>query len=321
MILLQAISLDRAYLDLLTSLCRPGVEVCDSRLGPTRDLGAVAIDLSPVSFKLLTCPGRAINPFLAIIESCWVLAGQNDLATISFAADAFQEFSDDGNTLAGAYGHRLRSSFGFDQIENAVEQLRSQPFSRRVFLMIGDSNDTRSSSLDVPCNISLMFRRRASSLDMTVINRSNDVMFGLPYDIFTFAVLHSYLANRSGVPVGRHLHLSNSLHLYERNRDLLDRTLQHEERQIVVSQEEAAAFMSELITNYHAISRLDFNAITSPHLRSALSNFRMYRNGDRAAFGGSLANDWFSKTTRNWLDRPRSSSVATVTARDLASDE
>jgi hypothetical protein len=52
---------------------------------------------------------------------------------------------------------------------------------------------------------------------MTVFNRSNDFFRGFAYDVFAFGGIQAYLSERLGVTPGRYLHLTDSLHVYERD--------------------------------------------------------------------------------------------------------
>lgn len=86
-------------------------------------------------------------------------------------------------------------------------------------------------SKDVCCNLSVMFSIRDTQpnnaltfvpcpkyLDMTVTNRSNDLIWGmLGEDFVTFSVLQEYVAARLGVEVGRYNHFTNNLHVYDWN--------------------------------------------------------------------------------------------------------
>lgn len=85
-------------------------------------------------------------------------------------------------------------------------------------------------SKDVCCNLSVMFSLRGDrnpeykdgeplpSLDMTVTNRSNDLVWGLlGANYVHFTILQEYLAANLGAAVGRYHHFTNNLHAYESN--------------------------------------------------------------------------------------------------------
>jgi hypothetical protein len=68
---------------------------------------------------------------------------------------------------------------------------------------------------DVPCNTEVMFLPRGNVLDMTVINRSNDLIWGaLGSNYVTFSMLHEYVALATGFEIGVYNQITNNLHVY-----------------------------------------------------------------------------------------------------------
>src|SRR4051812_36910906 len=65
--------------------------------------------------RVLLNPVRDANPFFHLLESMWMLAGQNDVRFVQHYAANMKAFSDDQTTLHGAYGHRWRHALGYDQ--------------------------------------------------------------------------------------------------------------------------------------------------------------------------------------------------------------
>lgn len=166
--------------------------------------------------RVLFDPNRDCNPFLHFFECLWMLNGNNDLAFMTKFAKNFADFSDDGETLHGAYGHRWRFHFGMDQIVAAIEELKMAPMSRRVVTQMWDATeDLGRNGKDLPCNTSIFWRLRNGFLDMTVTNRSNDAIWGCyGANAVHFSFLQEYVASCLGVFVGRYYQVSNSLHIY-----------------------------------------------------------------------------------------------------------
>ena len=166
-------------------------------------------------------PSRRWNPWLALSEVLWILAGRNDVAALLPYNSNIVSYSDDGISLYGAYGKRI-----YDQIDNLIERLRKDPSDRRAVLQIWDckisealgiteKNDLITNSKDPPCNNMVYFKLRQNKLHMTVMCRSNDLHWGLfAVNLPTFGILQSYIAARLGVDMGTQTHLSNSLHIY-----------------------------------------------------------------------------------------------------------
>lgn len=167
-------------------------------------------------------PSRRWNPWLALSEALWILAGRNDVAALAPYNSHISDYSDNGHTLYGAYGARL-----YGQIDDLVGRLRKDPSDRRAVLSIWNSRGGKSpeydyvrddltvNSKDPPCNNLIYFKLRQNKLHMTVMCRSNDLHWGLfAVNLPTFGILQSYIAARLGVEMGTQTHLSNSLHIY-----------------------------------------------------------------------------------------------------------
>lgn len=155
-------------------------------------------------------PSRRWNPWIAMSEALWILAGRNDVDALLPYNQRILDYSDDGKTLYGAYGIRI-----FYQIEPLIDRLRKDPSDRRAVLQIWDKKDLTAETLDPPCNDMVMFKLRDNKLHMTVMNRSNDIHWGLyAVNLPTFGILLNYISARLGVEMGTQTHVSNSLHVY-----------------------------------------------------------------------------------------------------------
>jgi thymidylate synthase len=133
------------------------------------------------------------------------------------------KYSGAGEKYPGAYGYRLRHEFGLDQIKRAFEVLANRPETRQAVLQIWKPEidlpemDGRPISQDIPCNVMSLLKIRDGRLHWTQIMRSNDIMRGLPYNIIQFTMLQEVMAGWLGCEIGEYFHLSDSLHIYEKD--------------------------------------------------------------------------------------------------------
>lgn len=165
--------------------------------------------------RVLFSPVRNANPFFHLMESLWMLAGHDDLAFPVRFNSRFKEYSDDGVRLNGAYGFRWRKHFGRDQIQLVIDELRRNPESRRVVMAMWSVNDLGMGSKDLPCNTHIYFDCRGGALNMTVCNRSNDLIWGAcGANAVHMSVLQEYIAFAIGKPVGVYRQFTNNLHVY-----------------------------------------------------------------------------------------------------------
>lgn len=183
--------------------------------------------------QVLFWPEREANPFFHLMESLWMLGGRRDAAWISEFNLNMRKFSDDGEVFHGAYGYRWRLHFAVDQLNEVCQLLIRKPDSRRAVIQMWDvvedlSDDEDGASKDLPCNTHIYLLLRGDHLDLTVMCRSNDIIWGAyGTNAVHFGILQEYLAARLGVGVGRLYQFSNNYHAYldifEKTSILVDR--------------------------------------------------------------------------------------------------
>lgn len=167
--------------------------------------------------RVMFWPAREANPFFHFFESLWMLRGRNDVEFVARFVDRMRSFSDDGLTFHGAYGFRWRYHFGFDQLPGIIRALRKDPTDRRQVLSMWDTRaDLGRIGKDLPCNLQAIFQvTHDGQLDMTVTNRSNDMILGAyGANAVHFSYLHEYMARSVGVAQGIYRQVSANLHCY-----------------------------------------------------------------------------------------------------------
>lgn len=213
--------------------------VQESRDQTTRELLHVALVIEDPRQRLVFA--RPINPAFALAEVLWILAGANDTAFLAFWNPRMARYADDHapHRLHGAYGYRLGSqprlseaasatlrheeagATRLDQVRVAYEALHHINHSRQVVLQIWDSTrdlpNPEPRSKDVPCNVVAHLMVRQGKLEWLQVMRSNDLVWGLPYNFVQFTSLQEIVAGWLDVEVGTYTHLSDSLHAYQRH--------------------------------------------------------------------------------------------------------
>jgi thymidylate synthase len=167
--------------------------------------------------RVVFWPQRDANPFFHLYESLWMLAGYNDLASLTRYVKSFSQFSDDGVTLRGAYGYRWRHFFSKDQLASIVGTLRENTSDRRCVLQMWDTDrDLGQMKKDLPCNLIATFQiNTVNELELVVFCRSNDIVWGAyGANAVHFSFLHEFMAAAIGVPQGRYTQISVNWHGY-----------------------------------------------------------------------------------------------------------
>lgn len=222
----EADTAGRALPVILSDLLEYADEV-GSRNGRVKEiLNAQIVLHEPWRREILTV-GRGANIFAQIAETCWVLAGRNDIEWLSAYLPRARDYSDDGETWRGGYGPRIRAwggyphqdhagAIGKDQLRYVVTALKNDSLSRRAVIAIYDPTVDMKPGKDIPCNDFLQFQNRNGLLYLTVTVRSNDAMWGWSgINAFEWSALQEIVATLLGVGVGPLTFNIGSLHLYE----------------------------------------------------------------------------------------------------------
>lgn len=204
-----------------------------SRNGNTREVLNFKTEIRNPYNRCVGGFGRDMNIFFLLCEAMWIFTGKRDVETLSLFNSNMKQFSDDGKFFHAPYGFRLRnygsSSFvyeggsnhelqGIDQIEQAIKLLSNNSEDRRVVMSIWNPElDLNIKSVDLPCNDMVMFKIRNGKLYTTIQNRSNDLHWGLPTNVFQFSFLSEMISLCLGVELGNQVHNSQSLHFYIEN--------------------------------------------------------------------------------------------------------
>lgn len=275
MILLTGDCFNVLYLKLLKIAISGSIRYQNSRVGSVINLGQAYLEIMPNDPRLIFLNHRKINPVFAIIEGAWLLSGDNKLNPLSNELPNFSEYSDDGETLNGAYGNRLINYFGFNQLDAAIDSLKMSDLSRRVVLTMYSPSDLNRSSKDIPCNTQIYLKVIDGALDITVLNRSNDIYLGLPYNVFVFGLLQKYIANKLELPIGIQRHFSDCFHLYEKNIDQTNLIVQNNSHYAtsVASRKFNWEFSDAIVENFQQILSNEYDFINEPFLAEFLKLF------------------------------------------------
>ncbi len=186
--------------------------------GAISEITGVVLELTNPLARLSRAE-KKMHLFSGLGELLWYLAGSDDLEFIAYYLPKYREESDDGKTVYGAYGPRLLNMRGtHDQIENVIRVLRSKPTSKRAVIQIFDAADIAGPHVEIPCTCTLQFLVRNKRVCAFSYMRSNDALWGLPHDIFSFTMLQELIARSLGLDMGAYKHAATSLHMYEKHR-------------------------------------------------------------------------------------------------------
>lgn len=166
-------------------------------------------------------------------ELCLYLMGAKDVTRFKQASSMWERLANPDNTINSAYGNLLfnidaRDMTGFTQFDWSAESLEHDKESRQAIMHF---NRTQHQVLDVKdftCTMYGNFHIRDNKLNFKISMRSNDIFFGMTFDIPFFCVLQLMMLDRlkityPNLTLGTYTHCADSLHLYEKDFKIINK--------------------------------------------------------------------------------------------------
>ncbi len=220
-----------AYYDLVEAVYNEYDFTCAPRGQKIREILGASFVIQDPRNRLLQIPERKFSLQYVIAEILWYMLGDDKTDWIGNYSTIWKNISDDGVTANSAYGSRIfkphpKISKGeFTQWQYVKDELTRDPDSRRAVIHIRTPEDSIHATKDVPCTLSLQFFIREKKLMLLVNMRSTDLIFGLGNDVPAFTFMQEMMAKELGVELGPYIHVSNSLHVYERHFEMCEQIL------------------------------------------------------------------------------------------------
>jgi len=214
----QSLPLEQPYLDLMRQVLDHGVERADRTGVGTRSIFGhqMRFDLAR-GFPLITT--KKLHLRSIIHELLWFLRGDTNIAYLKEnGVRIWDEWADEQGELGPVYGYQWRSwpdprGGHVDQIVGLLEQLRTNPGSRRLIVSAWNPALVDEMALP-PCHCLFQFYVAEGRLSCQLYQRSADIFLGVPFNIASYALLTQMIAQVAGLEPGDFIHTLGDAHLY-----------------------------------------------------------------------------------------------------------
>lgn len=213
----------KQYHDLLNHILTNGTQKGDrTGTGTISTFGyQMRFDLNE-GFPLLTT--KKLHLRSIIVELLWFLRGDTN---IQFLKDnnvsIWDEWADAQGNLGPVYGYQWRSwpdgkGGTIDQISNVIQQIKTNPDSRRLMVSAWNVADVDTMALP-PCHSMFQFYVSEGKLSCQLYQRSADTFLGVPFNIASYALLTMMIAQVCDLKLGDFVHTFGDVHLYNNHLD------------------------------------------------------------------------------------------------------
>jgi thymidylate synthase len=210
---------DTQYEDLLRLVLDTGAHKSDRTGTGTRSVFGrqLRYDLA-AGFPLVTT--KRVHFRSVAYELLWFLRGDSNVRWLQdHGVTIWDEWAAPDGELGPVYGVQWRSwptpdGRHIDQISNLLEQLRSNPDSRRLIVSAWNVGELANMALP-PCHAFFQFYVADGRLSCQLYQRSADLFLGVPFNIASYALLTHLVAEQVGLQVGEFVWTGGDCHIYD----------------------------------------------------------------------------------------------------------
>lgn len=170
-----------------------------------------------------------------IYELLWFLKGDTNIEYLNEnGVKIWDEWADENGNLGPVYGKQWVSWEGangetINQIAQAVQQLKTNPDSRRILVSAWNVAELPEMAL-LPCHALFQFYVADGKLSCQLYQRSADVFLGVPFNIASYALLTMMMAQVCDLGLGEFIHTFGDVHLYSNHLEQAQLQLSREPR-------------------------------------------------------------------------------------------
>lgn len=242
-------------------------------------------DLSE-GFPMLTT--KKLHLKSIIYELLWFLKGDTNIGYLQEnGVRIWNEWADENGNLGPVYGHQWRNwnSEGIDQIQEIIDTLKKNPFSRRMLVSAWNPSVMPDTSVSFgenvangkaalpPCHAFFQFyvtenEKGKLRLSLQLYQRSADIFLGVPFNIASYALLLMMVAQVVGMEPGDFVHTFGDAHIYSNHFEQLELQLSRDFRPL------PKIILNPEIKNIFDFSFEDFTLVDynpHPHIKGAVA--------------------------------------------------
>ena len=206
------------YHELLKHVMENGADKGDRTGTGTRSVFGyqMRFDLNK-GFPLVTT--KKVHLKSIIYELLWFLKGDTNVKYLhEHKVSIWDEWADENGDLGPVYGAQWRSWEGVDgkthdQIAKVIETIKTNPDSRRIIVNAWNVGELSDMAL-TPCHAMFQFYVTNGKLSCQLYQRSADLFLGVPFNIASYALLTTMIAQVCELGVGDFIHTFGDAHIY-----------------------------------------------------------------------------------------------------------
>ena len=236
----------KQYLDLVRHVMSSGNEKSDRTGTGTKSVFGyqMRFDLKD-GFPMVTT--KKLHLRSIVYELLWFLRGDTNIKYLNDnGVKIWDDWADSNGDLGPVYGQQWRNwnDNGIDQIKNVIEDLKTNPDSRRMLISAWnpgvlpntkisfEENVKNGKAALPPCHAFFQFYVHDNTLSCQLYQRSADIFLGVPFNIASYALLTEMIAHVCDMKSGDFVHTFGDAHIYKNHFEQIEIQLSRKTRKL-----------------------------------------------------------------------------------------
>jgi thymidylate synthase len=183
----------------------------------TKQIFNTLIEIERPDSNLIETTYRKWSKSYADYEWEWYLSGNPNAEAISERASIWKSMMDERGHVNSNYGYQW---FRNGQLYRVIDMLREDPVTRKASISLYDGKEINLYHKYTICTYAINFYITNERLNMQVMMRSNDLVYGFCNDQYCFSKLQMLVAKELKLDLGIYTHFVCNMHIYQRHFNL-----------------------------------------------------------------------------------------------------
>ena len=218
---------EQNYISLLSKILEHGEDRPDRTGVGTKSIFGASLRFSLENYTVPIITTKKMFYRGIIEEALFFLRGETDTKKLEakgvniWKGNTSREFLDKRGLnhykegeMGPMYGYKWRNFHGVDQLQNAINLIKNDPYSRRIMISAYDPSASKDSVLD-PCHTFFQFYvSNNNKLNCLFYMRSSDFFLGVPFNITSYAIITHIIAKMTDLNPGELIFNAGDIHIY-----------------------------------------------------------------------------------------------------------
>lgn len=183
----------------------------------TKQIFNTLIQINNPELNIIETSYRKWSKSYADFEWDWYLSGNPNAEAISQRASIWKSMMDQDGNVNSNYGYQW---FRNGQLFRVIDMLKENPTTRKASISLYDGKEMNLYHKDTICTYAINFYITKNKLNMQVMMRSNDLVYGFCNDQYCFSKLQMLVAKELSIDLGIYTHFVCNMHIYEKHFNL-----------------------------------------------------------------------------------------------------